>query len=137
MIVLAAGTDAQFRSLCDALEISELADDERFVGNVRRTEHRVELRTSIEKALARRTAAAWSSLLDASGVPNALVRQVSEALEAPEALSVSEVVHPSYGMVRQVLNPIRVDGRYLASYMAPPTLDEHRLEILGDDQSQK
>jgi crotonobetainyl-CoA:carnitine CoA-transferase CaiB-like acyl-CoA transferase len=137
MIVLAAGTDAQFRSLCDALEINELADDERFVGNAQRTGHRAELRTSIERALAGRTATAWSALLGVSGVPNALVRRVSEALEAPEALSVSEVVHPSYGLVRQVLNPIRVDGRYLASYMAPPTLDEHRLEILGDDESQE
>jgi crotonobetainyl-CoA:carnitine CoA-transferase CaiB-like acyl-CoA transferase len=133
MIVLAAGTDGQFRSLCEALEMGELADDERFNRNVRRMEHRVALRAHLEGALADRTATDWSALLDAHGVPNAVVRSVSDALGAAEAQSVSEFVHPQYGLVQQVLSPIRIDGRYLAPYMAPPTLNEHEIEILGED----
>jgi crotonobetainyl-CoA:carnitine CoA-transferase CaiB-like acyl-CoA transferase len=133
LIVLAVGTDAQFRSLCEALEMSELADDERFARNVQRNAYRAELRAHLEGALARRTTSDWGSLLDSGGIPNAVVRSVSEALEAPEALSVSDVVHPHYGSVQQVLSPIRIDGRYLAPYMAPPALNEHQLEILGNE----
>jgi crotonobetainyl-CoA:carnitine CoA-transferase CaiB-like acyl-CoA transferase len=133
MIVLAAGTDGQFRSLCEALELSDLADDERFARNVERMEYRVELREHLERALADRTASDWSALLDACGVPNAVVRPVSEALGAAEAQSVSELDHPQYGLVQQVLSPIRIDGRYLVPYLAPPTLNEHEIDILGED----
>jgi crotonobetainyl-CoA:carnitine CoA-transferase CaiB-like acyl-CoA transferase len=133
MIVLAAGTDGQFRSLCGVLEMSELADDERFARNVQRMEHRVQLREHLEGALADRTASVWSVLLNASGVPNAVVRPVSEALGAAEAQSVSELVHPQYGLVQQVLSPIRIDGHYLEPYLAPPTLNEHETDILGED----
>ena len=133
MIVLAAGTDGQFRSLCEALELSELADDERFARNVQRMEYRIELREHLERALAGRTASDWSALLDACGVPNAVVRPVSGALGAAEAQSVCELVHPQYGLVQQVLSPIRIDGRYLVPYLAPPTLNEHEIDILGED----
>ena len=133
LIVLAVGTDAQFRSLCEALELSELADDERFARNVQRSTYRSELRAHLEVALARRTTSDWGSLLDAGGIPNAVVRSVSEALEATEAQSQSAVVHPDYGFVQQVLSPIRIDGRYLVPYLAPPALNEHQREILGDE----
>ena len=133
LIVLAVGTDPQFRSLCEALEVSELADDERFSSNVQRNANRAELRTLLERALAHRTTFDWGTLLDSGGIPNAVVRSVSEALEAPEALSVSDVIHPHYGQVQQVLSPIRIDGRYLLPYMAPPALNEHQLDILGKE----
>ena len=39
-LIVTSGNDAQFRRLCDALGVPELADDPRFRQNKDRTEHR-------------------------------------------------------------------------------------------------
>lgn len=43
LIVLAVGTDTQFKSLCTALDLQALASDERFATNTARVQHRHEL----------------------------------------------------------------------------------------------
>jgi crotonobetainyl-CoA:carnitine CoA-transferase CaiB-like acyl-CoA transferase len=74
-----------------------------------------------------RTASAdhWAKVFDEQGVPNGIVREVHEALTAPEARSIKTVEHPKLGPITQVMNPIRVDDEILEPYLAPPMLGEH------------
>lgn len=124
-IVLAVATDGQFASLCDVLGDPALAVDQRFRHNGDRVPNRQALRHALEAMLSARDARAWSAELDARGVPNGVVRTVSEALEAPETQSVSYVDHPVHGRIPQVLNPIRLNDQYLSVYLPPPDRGEH------------
>src|SRR5690606_8576342 len=68
-LVIAAGNDRQFRALVDALGLPDLADDPRFADNASRVRHRDELVAALRRALARRGADEWFTILSAAGVP--------------------------------------------------------------------
>jgi crotonobetainyl-CoA:carnitine CoA-transferase CaiB-like acyl-CoA transferase len=82
-IIVAVGNDAQFRSLCAALECESLADDPRFASN----SARVNNRTALEQILAPRFAAMGReealARLEAARVPSGPINTVAEALADP------------------------------------------------------
>jgi crotonobetainyl-CoA:carnitine CoA-transferase CaiB-like acyl-CoA transferase len=124
-IVVAAGTEDQFLALVGCLELDDLLTDPRFTTNANRIGHRDELRALLTSAFAGRTTEDWHASLAAAGVPSATVRDVSAALSAPEARTVTTVTHPDYGDIAQLMTPILVNGSYLEPYLAPPRLGEH------------
>jgi crotonobetainyl-CoA:carnitine CoA-transferase CaiB-like acyl-CoA transferase len=125
LIVLAVATDRHFRELCNILGLEHLALDGRFADNASRVQHRAELTSLLEERLRERSIEEWRRDLDLAGIPNGPVRSVADALHASEAMTVTQVTHPSYGDVPQILSPIRIDGDYLRPYSAPPLVDEH------------
>jgi crotonobetainyl-CoA:carnitine CoA-transferase CaiB-like acyl-CoA transferase len=131
-LVIGAGTDEQFQSLCKAIGAPQLASDARFARNADRVAHRRELRGSLEAVLTREPRHVWASALESARVPHAEVRTVSQALRGAETETVASVEHPVLGSIAQVMGPIKVDGGYLAPYLAPPTLGEHNAAILRD-----
>jgi glutaryl-CoA transferase len=124
-LVIAVGTDRQFQILCSVLEVSALAEDVRFRRNADRVRNRLELRIALEQRTRSLNATDLGRLLDAQGIPSAVVRGVGAALDAPETRTVSTVDHGVWGRIRQVMNPIRIGGQYLFPYLAPPALGEH------------
>ena len=84
-LVLAVGSDAQFRHLCAVLGHAALAEDARFGDNPSRVRHRDALRDALAESLAQRPRDAWLERLQEAEVPAAGVRGLHEALDAPEA----------------------------------------------------
>ena len=64
----------------------DLIADPRFAGREDRKANRYELKAELELALVRRTAAEWSVLLNAAGVPAGEVLSVPEVLEHPQVV---------------------------------------------------
>ena len=82
-IVIAVGNDAQFRSLCAALDCAPLADDPRFAGNGARVRNRAALEQALAPPLAALPRAQALALLQAAGVPSGPINTVAEALGDP------------------------------------------------------
>ena len=61
-----------------------MPSDPRFAGREDRKRHRFELNREIEQALAARSAAEWSELMNDSGVPAGEVLDVPSVLEHPQ-----------------------------------------------------
>ena len=128
-IVVAVGTDAQFRSFCDAIGLAGLADDDRFATNPRRVEHRDVLIPLLQEGTRRFDPDELLAALAERDVPSGPVRTIPEALAAaPYALQPHE--HPSAGAISTVRSPIAFDGDHLTSPRHPPLLGEHAREIL-------
>lgn len=130
-IIIAVGTDTQFRSLCAAIDAPALAEDDRYRTNPERVAHR----TSLIPALAERTAAYSSDALldrlERAGVPSGPVRSIPEALEAaPYALH--RFSHPTAGAIDLIRSPIALDGQHHTANRPPPLLGEHTAEILRE-----
>ena len=83
-IVVAAGNDRLFATLCTVLGRPDLASDPRFAGNAARTEHVAELKQELERALERESSAAWLQRLAAAGVPAAPVNTVADLFQEPQ-----------------------------------------------------
>jgi crotonobetainyl-CoA:carnitine CoA-transferase CaiB-like acyl-CoA transferase len=84
LLNIAANQQPQFEALCRLIGRDALATDPRFAGREDRKRRRLELRTEIEAALAARSAAEWSALLNAHGVPAGEVLDVPSVLEHPQ-----------------------------------------------------
>jgi len=84
-LVLAVGSDGQFRQLCAALGRPEWATDCRFATNTARVAHRPELETLLTEAIAAVDGDALLAELERRAVPAGAVRSVGEALRLPSA----------------------------------------------------
>jgi crotonobetainyl-CoA:carnitine CoA-transferase CaiB-like acyl-CoA transferase len=121
-LVLAVGNDRQFRALCRVIGLERLAEDPDFATNAARVAQREPLRELIERALAARTAEAWTEELLAAGVPAGRVNDVGGALAFATALGLDplvELTHEDGAVTRLVRNPIRLSATPIA-YGAPP-----------------
>lgn len=108
-IVIAVGSDAQFRACAEALELSSLALDPRYVTNAGRLEHRAAVVGAIRERVRTQPAAHWLQALDAVGVPCGVVKPVLEALREVEASPLTGIAPLAPASVRR----------------PPPLLDEH------------
>jgi CoA:oxalate CoA-transferase len=83
---IAANQQQQFETLMRLIGRPELATDPRFAGREERKHNRFVLKTEVETALAAKSAAEWSALFNAHGIP------AGEVLDIPAALAHPQVV---------------------------------------------
>jgi crotonobetainyl-CoA:carnitine CoA-transferase CaiB-like acyl-CoA transferase len=133
-LVIAVGNDAQWRRLCTALELDTLIDDERFVTNPLRVQHREEVTTLLATRLRERPAGEWLAILEAAGIPCAPVQSVGEAMHDPALRRRDGIwtMDGPDGPVETVASPIRL-SRTPASLRRPaPGLGEHDQSVSVD-----
>lgn len=108
-IIIAVGSDAQWRACARAIDLVHLADDPALFTNAGRLAQRDRIVTEFSRQLESRPAEEWQTRLDAAGVPNGRVQTVLEMLRDTNASVVT-------GMPSSVGGVVRFD---------PPALDEH------------
>jgi crotonobetainyl-CoA:carnitine CoA-transferase CaiB-like acyl-CoA transferase len=131
--ILAGGNDRIFRRTCEVVGHPEWADDDRFVTNRARVEHRDELVAMLAQSFAAGPADAWLAALEAASVPCSPIRSMDEVFASPEgAALIQSVEDPARGTVlRLVADPLRFDGERLPVRLPPPVLGAHDDEVLG------
>jgi CoA:oxalate CoA-transferase len=107
-LVIAAGNDALFLRLCQALGRPEIAGDPRFLTNADRNRHADELKQTLERTLVRQRADHWLRVLEEAGVPCSLVNSVADAVEHPQIQSRNMIVEADG--VRMAGNPIKLSA---------------------------
>ncbi len=134
-MILAVGNDAQFARLADVLGLSGLAADPRFATNAARVEHREELKSLLEAALATQTADAWQESITAAGVPCGPINDIAQGFALAERLGLHPVIELDDprrdGVQRQVANPLAYSATPAAYRTAPPRVDEDRAAVLA------
>jgi crotonobetainyl-CoA:carnitine CoA-transferase CaiB-like acyl-CoA transferase len=133
-LTVAVGNDGQFRRLCGALGLDEVAEDPRFASNELRVRNRAELVPVVAAAFGEKPRASWLGLLRDAGVPAAPVNTLPEALADPQVEArgvVGEVDHPLAGPLRMVLSPFGPAAS--ARRRPPPLLGQHTREVLTSE----
>jgi crotonobetainyl-CoA:carnitine CoA-transferase CaiB-like acyl-CoA transferase len=108
-LVIAVGSDSQWKSCARALELGDLMDDVALATNAGRVEHRERVVTGIAQRVRGNPAHHWIERLQSLGVPCGLVKSVKEALEGTGASAITGIPPSVPGSVR----------------FPPPRLDEH------------
>jgi crotonobetainyl-CoA:carnitine CoA-transferase CaiB-like acyl-CoA transferase len=129
-LMVVAGNDRLFRSLCGVLGAPELADDERFATNPLRLENRELLIPELERRFGSQPSAIWLERLVDAGVPAAPVQDVAQVAgsEQTRALGILQEL----GGFRTVALPFSADGERTEYGSPPPLLGEHSAELLGE-----
>ncbi|MBO2008200.1 CoA transferase [Siccationidurans soli] len=124
-LVLAVGSDGQFRHLCLVLERPDWASNGRFATNAARVTHRAELEALLTERIAEVNGDELLAELERRAVPAGAVRSVGEALAQPSAQA---MLLPGAGGLRAGLRTVAfysTGWAAAAQLVAPPTLGAH------------
>jgi crotonobetainyl-CoA:carnitine CoA-transferase CaiB-like acyl-CoA transferase/sulfur carrier protein ThiS len=129
------GNNALFERLCAALDLDDLADDERFADNGKRIQNRTTLIPILEKRIGALEKSDVVGRLRKANVPVGPINGLDEVFADPTVRHlglIAEVDHPTAGRVRAPGIPVRMDGTPPSVRTHPPLLGEHTDEVLGE-----
>ena len=137
-IFLAAVSDAQWLTFCDALGFADLKDDPALASNNQRVERRGTLLPLLAERLAGFGAAELAQRFEAVGLPFAPIRKPEELYDDPHLLAtggLADVVLPDGARagqtVKTTLFPLTLAGERLGVRLNPPVLGAHTQELLA------
>ena len=136
-IFLAAVSDAQWLTFCDALGFDDLKTDPELATNNLRVVQRPRLLQALRQRLADRPADELAALFERIGLPFAPIRRPEDLLDDPHLLAtggLAEVRLPdgekAGETVRTTLFPFTLQGRRMGVRLHPPKMGEHTRELL-------
>lgn len=132
-INIAAGNDNLFGKTCEAIGLSELVRDPRFLNNGIRVKNREGLTTLMEGKTKTLKVKDLQKKLDEAGVPNGPIWSLDQTLTSEQAYAlemVKEVEHPTCGKIKVTGVPVKLSQTPGAVELPPPTLGQHTEEIL-------
>lgn len=134
-INIQAGAEADFRRLCDALELPGLKEDPRFATRKDRVDHQDDLAQTLQTKIDQFTVRELGARLVKAGVVASPIYRANELVADPQVIHRGlhfDVPHPTVGTVPMVASPMRLSETPVDRYIAPPTVGQHTDEILRE-----
>lgn len=136
-IFLAAVSDAQWQTFCDAMGYADLKVDAGLATNNDRVRARPTLMPVLRERLAQHTADELAAIFERHGLPFAPIRRPEELFDDPHLQAtggLADITLPDgerAGQTAQItLMPLRMDGQRLDVRRDPPRLGQHTAELL-------
>ncbi len=114
-----------WRPFCEAVERSDLIEDERFAGFFERMANSAELSAVLSDTFSQKALAEWEEHLRGKAIIWAPVRTLGEAIEDPQARAAGmfqEVDHPTAGRFESVAPPVRMSRHPMRGEKPAPAL---------------
>lgn len=134
-IMVAAGNDALWASLCKTIGKPGLIEDEKFKTNALRNENYEALRPILAESMKEETTEQWQKILDDAGIPNGPINTVDKVIEHPQIKArdmIVEIDHPVSGKLKVPGIPIKLSHTPGDIRRTSPGLGEHTDEILKE-----
>jgi crotonobetainyl-CoA:carnitine CoA-transferase CaiB-like acyl-CoA transferase len=132
-VLLAVGTDAQYRALVSVLDDLELSERKEWLENGSRVESRVQLGDVLQRIFVTQSTAGWLTVLEEARVPCAPILDVAGAFTQEQITQgdfVGDMATPS-GATRAMKSPLRIDGHRPPIRRGPRALGQDTDEVLG------
>ncbi len=137
-IFLAAVSDAQWATFCDALDFADLKADPQYANNNLRVQARASLLPVLRERLVGYSAAELTALFERVGLPFAPIRRPEELYDDEHLLAtggLADITLPDGERAGQTakttLFPFTMDGHRLGVRLQPPTKGEHTSALLS------
>jgi crotonobetainyl-CoA:carnitine CoA-transferase CaiB-like acyl-CoA transferase len=136
-LILAVGSDRQFRDLCDLLDLSEIASDEKFKTNISRVNNRAFLHHLLQGKFEIYATQPLLTRLHDRKIPAGIIQNIQDVFETSEAQNLIL----KNDLLRGVRTYVGNEDRQLSShFLPPPRYGEHTSEVLQkwlnlDDQA--
>jgi CoA:oxalate CoA-transferase len=132
-IMVAAGNDSLWVTLCDLMEL-DISSDPRFITNPLRNENYLILRPILAERFMTKTAEEWQPMFDKAGIPSGPINTVDKVVANEQVLArdmILEVEHPVAGTTRIPGIPIKLSRTPGEIRMAAPVLGADTEKLLS------
>ena len=135
-LIIAAGNDKLFKSLCEVLEIPNIANDEMYKTNSLRSQNIDKLKLIIEDKLQHKNTDEWIKVMENLKIPCGPIFNIKQAVENTQIKERNMIVksfHKKIGEFKSAGNPIKMSTYKDEKTRGDiPDLDEHRDKILKE-----
>ena len=135
-LIIAAGNDKLFKSLCEVLEIPNIANDEMYKTNSLRSQNIDKLKLIMEDKLQHKNTDEWIKVMENLKIPCGPIFNIKQAVENPQIKERNMIVksfHKKIGEFKSAGNPIKMSTYKDEKIRGDiPDLDEHRDKILKE-----
>ena len=135
-LIIAAGNDKLFKSLCEAIEMPNIATDEMYKTNSLRSQNIDKLKLIIENKLQHKNTDEWIKVMENLKIPCGPIFNIKQAVENPQIKERNMIVksfHKKIGEFKSAGNPIKMSTYKDEKTRGDiPDLDEHRDKILKE-----
>ena len=135
-LIIAAGNDKLFKTLCEVLEIPNIANDEMYKTNSLRSQNIDKLKLIIEDKLQHKNTDEWIKVMENLKIPCGPIFNIKQAVENPQIKERNMIVksfHKKIGEFKSAGNPIKMSTYKDEKTRGDiPDLDEHRDKILKE-----
>ncbi|XP_055969505.1 succinate--hydroxymethylglutarate CoA-transferase isoform X1 [Sorex fumeus] len=134
-LVVGAGNDQQFSTVCKILNLPELIEDSKYKTNNLRVQNRKQLIKILSVRFEEELTSTWMSLFEGSGVPYGPINNMKSVFEEPQVLHnglVMEMQHPTVGNICVPGPAVRYSQFKIEEASPPPLLGQHTTQILKE-----
>ncbi|HUR89651.1 MAG TPA: CaiB/BaiF CoA-transferase family protein, partial [Ramlibacter sp.] len=137
-IFIAAVSDAQWKTFCDAFGFADLHAEPNLATNNQRVNERPRLLKTLAERLRAHSAAEISATMEKAGLPFAPIRRPEDLYDDEHLIAtggLADVTLPdgakAGSTVKTTLFPITLEGQRLGVRLDPPRIGEHSRELLS------
>ncbi|KAM4873611.1 succinyl-CoA:glutarate CoA-transferase isoform 1-T1 [Thomomys bottae] len=134
-LVVGAGNNQQFATICKILNLPELIDDSKYKTNHLRVQNRKELIKILSARFIEEVTKKWLCLFEGSGIPYGPINSMKEIFEEPQVLHnglIMEMKHPTVGKISVPGPAVRYSKFRMSEATPPPLLGQHTTHILKE-----
>ena len=138
-IFLAAVSDAQWITFCDAMGYADFKADSQLATNNDRVRARPTLLPELRQRLAAHSAAELTAIFEKNGLPFAPILRPEQLFDDPHLNAtggLADITLPdgerAGQTARTTLFPLRMDGQRLGVRLQPPVLGQHTAELMEE-----
>ncbi|XP_062971180.1 succinate--hydroxymethylglutarate CoA-transferase [Cynocephalus volans] len=134
-LVIAAGNNQQFATVCKILNLPELIDDSKYKTNHLRVQNRKELIKILSARFEEETTSKWLHLFEGSGVPYGPINNMKSVFAEPQVLHnglIMEMKHPTVGKISVPGPAVRYSKFKMSEAQPPPLLGQHTRHVLKE-----
>uniref|UniRef100_A0A452I231 Succinyl-CoA:glutarate CoA-transferase n=1 Tax=Gopherus agassizii TaxID=38772 RepID=A0A452I231_9SAUR len=132
-LVVGAGNDQQFVTVCKILNLLEVSKDSRYKTNKLRVQNRKELIEILSTRFSEKMTTKWLELFEGSGVPYGPINSMQQVFSDPQVLHnglIMEMDHPTVGKIAVPGPAVRYSEFNASKPKPPPLIGQHTVEVL-------
>ncbi|XP_065439904.1 succinate--hydroxymethylglutarate CoA-transferase isoform X4 [Chrysemys picta bellii] len=132
-LVVGAGNDQQFVTVCKILNLLEVSKDSRYKTNKLRVQNRKELIEILSARFSEKMTTKWLELFEGSGVPYGPINSMQQVFSDPQVLHnglIMEMDHPTVGKIAVPGPAVRYSEFSASKPKPPPLVGQHTVEVL-------
>uniref|UniRef100_A0A8C3SCU9 Succinyl-CoA:glutarate-CoA transferase n=1 Tax=Chelydra serpentina TaxID=8475 RepID=A0A8C3SCU9_CHESE len=132
-LVVGAGNDQQFVTVCKILNLLEVSKDSRYKTNKLRVQNRKELIEILSARFSEKMTTKWLELFEGSGVPYGPINSMQQVFSDPQVLHnglIMEMDHPTVGKIAVPGPAVRYSEFSASKPKPPPLVGQHTAEVL-------